>query len=120
MKPIPYSKFQKKYPEGVPLLSNTHSPVYGGEYWKELYVNISHMWLDPAGFPGDKVSKISVPTLVLHGDRDEIIPLEDPLRIYRAIPNAELSIVPNADHMAFISQVEVFSPIMLDFLKRHE
>ena len=113
-------KFQKKFPEFVPILSKTHSSVYGGEYWIELFVNISHMWFDPDGFPGDSVSKISVPTLVLHGDRDENIPLDDPLRIYRAIPNAELSIVPNADHMAFASQVEVFSPIMLDFLKRHE
>jgi pimeloyl-ACP methyl ester carboxylesterase len=78
------------------------------------------MWLDPSEFPSDRVRKISVPTLVLNGDRDEFAPLDDPIRIFQLIPNAELSIIPNADHMAILSQVDVFSKVMLDFLKRHE
>ncbi|MFX1272953.1 MAG: alpha/beta fold hydrolase [Promethearchaeota archaeon] len=113
-------KFRKAFPEFADILSEIHASVYGKEYWKELFVNISHMWLDPDGFPKERVSEISVPTLVLHGDRDEVIPLEDPLRIYRTVPNAELSIIPNADHMAASSQVDTVAPIMVDFLKRHE
>jgi pimeloyl-ACP methyl ester carboxylesterase len=112
--------FRKAFPEFADLMSEMHAPVYGKEYWKELFVNISHMWLDPDGFPKDRVSEISVPSLVLHGDRDEAIPLEDPLRIYRSIPNAELSIIPNADHMAASTNVDAVAPIMLEFLKRHE
>jgi pimeloyl-ACP methyl ester carboxylesterase len=114
-----FEKFHEKFSNFVPLLEEMHS-AHGVEYWKELFVCSSRMWLDPDGFPKDRVKEIPVPTLVLHGDRDEVIPLDDPLRIYQLIANAELSIIPNADHMATSSQVDTVAPIMLDFLKRHE
>ncbi|MHA2208969.1 MAG: alpha/beta fold hydrolase [Candidatus Thorarchaeota archaeon] len=113
---VDISKFEETFPEFLPILNEIH----GAENWKNLFTSISNMWMDPDGFPGERVKKISVPTLILHGDRDEVIPLDDPLRIYRLIPNAELSIIPNADHMAVLSQIDVFSKIMLDFLKRNE
>jgi len=77
------------------------------------------MWTNPDEFPGERLGKISVPTLIFHGDRDGSIPLEDPLRIYRLIPNAELSIIPNANHMTILSEPDAMSNIILDFLKRH-
>jgi pimeloyl-ACP methyl ester carboxylesterase len=117
---VDIDRFNTAFSDFVPILTDMHSSIYGVEYWKELFAISSKMWLDSSGFPGDRVKKITVPTLVLHGDRDEAIPLEDPLRIYRTIPNAELSIIPNADHMAANSQVGVVAPIILDFLKRHE
>lgn len=117
---VDFDKLEKKKPELISLLSGLHSSVYGPDYWKELVIIISKMWLNPDEFPGERVSKISVPTLVLHGDRDEGIPLEDPLRIYRMIPKAELSIIPNADHLTFRLQSDVVSKIILNFIKRHK
>ncbi len=38
-----------------------------------------------ARLPGDRVTKIVDRTLVLHGDRDVAVLLEDHLRIYRLI-----------------------------------
>jgi len=114
-----FDKFHESFSDFVPLLEEMHS-VHGVDYWKELFVASSRMWLDPDGFPKDRVKEIPVPTLVLHGDRDEVIPLDDPLRIYRLVPNAELSIIPNADHMAASANVDAVAPIMLEFLKRHE
>ncbi len=117
---VDFNKYQATFPRFVPILEEIHSSVYGKDYWKELFTNLSKLWMDPNEFPGDRVRKISVPTLILNGDRDEIGPLDDPIRIFRMIPNGELSIIPNADHMAVLSQVDMFSKVMLDFLKRHE
>ena len=116
---VDFEKFEENLPQFPPLLSVLHSSVYGPNYWKELLVNISKMWTNPDEFPGERLGKISVPTLIFHGDRDGSIPLEDPLRIYRLIPNAELSIIPNANHMTILSEPDAMSNIILDFLKRH-
>ena len=116
---VDFDKFQKTYAEFAEAVIDLHSSVYGADYFeKVLFVNISKMWANPEGFPGDKLSKIEDPTLVLQGDRDEAIPLEDSVRIYRLIPNAELAIVPNADHGAVISQADRFADVVIEYSKR--
>ncbi|MHA1823692.1 MAG: alpha/beta fold hydrolase, partial [Promethearchaeota archaeon] len=117
---VDFNKLEEKAPQFPSLLSTLHSSVYGPDYWKELIINISKMWTNPDEFPGERVRKISVPTLIMHGDRDDGIPLEDPLRIYRMIPNGELSIIPNTDHKTFISQIDLVSKVILNFLNRYK
>lgn len=116
---VSFDKFKEEYPDFAKAMPELHSPVYGSDYFVEgLFVNISKMWFNPQEFPGDRLSKITDPTLVLHGDRDEVISLEDPIRIYRMIPNAELAIIPGTDHGASISQPERIAGIILDYLGR--
>jgi pimeloyl-ACP methyl ester carboxylesterase len=45
--------------------------------------------------------KISMPALVLLGDRDEFFSVEDAVALYRKTPNAEITIVPGAKHSFF-------------------
>jgi len=45
-----------------------------------------------------KAKKITAPTLIVHGDKDSIVPLEQSLKLNKAIPNSELKIVKGADH----------------------
>ena len=57
--------------------------------------------------------------LILIGDRDQFIPVEDVVAMYRLIPNAELAVVPNADHSFPRTNVKMFADTVLEFLKRH-
>ena len=57
--------------------------------------------------------------LILIGDRDQFIPVEDAFAMYRLIPNAELAVVPNADHSFPRTSVDMFTGTVLEFLKRH-
>ncbi|WP_442806394.1 alpha/beta fold hydrolase [Streptomyces sp. NBC_01317] len=43
------------------------------------------------------------PTLVANGDNDRVVPTENSYRLARLIPNAKLSIYPDAGH-GFLSQ----------------
>ena len=43
--------------------------------------------------------RITAPTLVLIGDRDETITVEDAVALYRLIPGAELGVLPAASHL---------------------
>lgn len=116
---VEFNTIKEVYPEFIEAAIGLHSSVYGADYFeKVLLVNISKMWTNPKEFLGEKISRIQEPTLVIQGDRDEAIPLEDPVRIYRLIPNAELAIVPGADHMSCISQPERITGIILDYVKR--
>lgn len=118
---VDVNKLREAYSEFADAIIGLHSSVYGTDYFENvLFVNISKMWANPEEFPGDRLTKIVDPTLVLHGDRDEAIPLEDPVRIYRAIPNAELAIIPDADHGVVISQAERITKVVIDYAERIE
>ncbi|MEJ5963770.1 alpha/beta fold hydrolase [Pedobacter immunditicola] len=45
---------------------------------------------------------IHCPVLIMAGERDENAPLETVIAAYKMIPNAQLSIIPNAPHPAFL------------------
>jgi pimeloyl-ACP methyl ester carboxylesterase len=45
-----------------------------------------------------EIHQLRIPTLVITGDRDETIPLWHSQTYAREIPNAQLALIPNADH----------------------
>lgn len=49
-------------------------------------------------FTAESLSRITAKTMIVHGDRDPLYPVELALELYRAIPNASLWVVPNAGH----------------------
>ncbi|WSJ44724.1 alpha/beta hydrolase [Streptomyces sp. NBC_01317] len=50
-----------------------------------------------------RLAHIVQPTLVANGDNDRVVPTENSYRLARLIPNAKLSIYPDAGH-GFLSQ----------------
>ncbi|MDH3458163.1 MAG: alpha/beta hydrolase [Gemmatimonadota bacterium] len=47
------------------------------------------------------IRDIEVPTLIVHGDRDDLYPVAMAVELYELLPNAELWIMPGVDHGAF-------------------
>ena len=84
--------------------------------WEKLATQISTMWWTPLGYTADDFQKVKTPTLILIGDRDQIIPVEEAVEMYRFIPGSELAIVPNANHGLPMARAELFTTIVLDFL----
>jgi pimeloyl-ACP methyl ester carboxylesterase len=65
---------------------------------------------------GPLLPQIMVPTLVITGDEDEIIPVEESRRMAGAIPGATLVIVPRAGHLANLEQPDAFNAALSTFL----
>lgn len=63
------------------------------------------------------LEQIQQPVLVISGDRDAIT-LEHTLRIFHALPNAELCVLPGTDHATFSHRSEWLNPIIGEFLDR--
>lgn len=64
----------------------------------------------------DRLAEILVPALVLVGEEDRGQPPARSREIARALPNADLVIVPEAGHLSALEQPEVVSETMRDFL----
>ncbi len=63
------------------------------------------------------LEKITAPVLVISGDRDAIT-LEHTLKIFHALPDAELCVLPGTDHATFSGRSEWLNPIIGAFLDR--
>ena len=59
---------------------------------------------------------IAVPTLVLHGDSDDLIPLPDGLRLAAGIPGAQLRVYQGTGHMPQLERREEFLADVRGFL----
>lgn len=67
----------------------------------------------------DALPSITAPTLVIHGDSDEINPTANAYLLAERIPGAEIYIVKGGRHGYFIEFREEASHVVLDFLRRH-
>jgi len=59
---------------------------------------------------------IDTPTRIIWGDRDQFLPIELAVEVYRALPNAQLAIIPNAGHFVTRTHEAQFRQIVTDFL----
>lgn len=110
------ARFAREHPEWAAWLEQT----YGPDDWKRLLTQIKPMWATPLNYTPDDFAQVVAPTLVLLGDRDGIVTMEEAVEMYGLLPTAELAVIPGADHSAFFSaKVTSFQSVMLDFLARH-
>jgi len=64
---------------------------------------------------GDALDRLDVPTLVVSGDTDRVIPAEAARRMAARIADAELLLLPAAGHMAFMEEHERFNAAVARF-----
>jgi pimeloyl-ACP methyl ester carboxylesterase len=64
------------------------------------------------------LQQLTLPTLVLHGDADAIVPLAGSgQRTHRAVPHSQLVVVPGAPHGLNLSHAQAFNDALLQFLR---
>lgn len=68
------------------------------ELAREIYPFVPAFLLRYPLETAERAKAIKGPILLLHGDRDSLIPLRHSERIAAALPNAKLQVVPGADH----------------------
>lgn len=64
-----------------------------------------------------RIGAIGVPTLVIVGENDPGTPPAMSATIAATIPGARLEIIPSASHLSCIEQPEIFSRLVIDFLR---
>ena len=66
----------------------------------------------------ERLSQIQAPTLVIHGETDELVPPENGRMLAELIPGAKLTLLANASHIFPTDQPETSHQVMLDFLNK--
>jgi non-heme chloroperoxidase len=66
----------------------------------------------------EDLKKIEVPTLVLHGDADQIVPIADSAYLSsKTVKNATLKVIPGAPHGMCTTRADEINETLLEFLK---
>lgn len=64
------------------------------------------------------LAQIAVPTLVITGDEDELIPATESRTIAAAVPGATLVVIPGAGHLSNMEQPDAFNTALNAFLTK--
>lgn len=68
----------------------------------------------------DDLPRIDVPTLIIHGDADRLLPLESTAaRLPKLIKNSQLVVIPGGPHAINWTHADQVNPVLLDFLKEN-
>jgi pimeloyl-ACP methyl ester carboxylesterase len=114
---VDLDQMQRDNPQWLDQMRTLHVGNGESDYWRELLRQISHLWYSWQDYHLDQLRDIASPTLIYLGDRDELNELDQAVEMYHALPNAELAIIPHANH--FIAFDQLRNPLVLEFLERH-
>lgn len=113
---INFEQAEKNIPQLINQWQTEH--VQSPSHWKELVTQLSFGMLNPTLPAEDDLKQITLPTLIIWGDRDQFLPVENAIELYRLIPSSQLAIVPNADHFVSRIRVELFAQLVEEFISQ--
>lgn len=103
-------------PKAVESWRSLHAPQ-GDGHWRKLLLALSHVARNPLPYDTSDLAGIRTRALVFLGDRDQFIPVEQAVEMYRAIPMASLAIVPGADHFLRRDETTLLQLLLPFFLE---
>ena len=66
-----------------------------------------------------RISELRIPTLVISGDADQIVPPQNSRNLAARIPDAQLSLIEGGSHLFFLEQPREFNAVLEKFLRAH-
>jgi pimeloyl-ACP methyl ester carboxylesterase len=88
---------QQKVPQFASVLAERHQPAD----WKEVLRQTAHMLagLGQQNVLGpEDLKAITCPCLLMLGDRDKMVTLEETVAVYHQLPHGQLAVLPNTPH----------------------
>ena len=107
---------EEKIPSLVQELSERHAP----NSWKEVVHKTAHLLtsLGKENLLSEEVYKtIHTPVMLMLGDRDKMVSIEETVNVYRQLTDARFSVLPGTPHAIEAVDWSLVVPILLRFLK---
>jgi len=89
----------------------------GRDHWPVVVAKAAALHREEPAFTEADLGRLDARTLVMVAD-DDIITLEHTIDLYRAIPNAELAVVPGTSHFLLQEKPAACNAIIVDFLTK--
>ncbi len=90
-------KIQQKVPHFADMLAQRHAPQDWKKVMHKTAEMMHHLGMQPA-LTAEQLAQVQIPVLVSVGDRDNMVTLEETIGAYRALPNAQLLVLPDTRH----------------------
>lgn len=107
---------QEKVPAFAAQLQQRHAPVD----WLAILDKTTELLLNLGNnntLQLDDYSSITTPGLLLLGDRDKMVTLDETLAVYKQLPNAQLGILPGTPHIFEQVNLSLLAYLIKSFLK---
>jgi pimeloyl-ACP methyl ester carboxylesterase len=107
---------ERKIPKFAVQLHQRHQPAD----WKIVLQKTAAMLLDIGKNPpltAEVLARISAPVLLLIGDRDKMVTLEETVNVFRLLTSGQLGVMPSTQHPIETVDVEQLSSLMIKFLQ---
>ena len=103
--------FAQRHPEAIDEFVQIarHRPMHVDAYLRQLEACRAH---DVAG----RLGEIGAPTLIVHGDVDPLVPLQNGLHLAEQIAGARLIVYEGVGHIPEVEAEERFNADLIEFL----
>jgi pimeloyl-ACP methyl ester carboxylesterase len=81
------------------LMKADHDSAQGAGHWKTVIARTFDRVTRPHGYTAENLNAITVPTLILTGDRDPFCTIEEGAAAYRALPTGAFAVLPDTGHL---------------------
>lgn len=85
--------------------------------WKRMMTEFDEMWYQHEYFPKSVLKSISIPILIVLGDRDDIV-AEHGLDMHRQIKNSQFCVLPNTTHEVFTERPQLIAEVAFEFFEK--
>ena len=86
--------------------------------FEAFVTQIAQMWATQPDYKPEQLAKITTPVAISDGEHDEAIRQEHNVEMSKAIPGAELIILPGASHFAFWQKPNEFNAAVVEYLAK--
>jgi pimeloyl-ACP methyl ester carboxylesterase len=81
------------------LMKADHDSAQGPGHWKTVVARTFDRVTEPHGYTVENLKAITVPALILTGDRDPFCTIEEGAAAYRALPAGAFAVLPDTGHL---------------------
>ena len=111
--PLTPELMQKQVPD---LVAARKAIMAKPELWESLIRELEQMYRAPVYVRQDEIRRISIPTLIMAGDRDYYNSLSSIVDTFHLLPKGELALIPGCDHVVLDCKPALVISIVTSFL----
>lgn len=109
------ARVAREDPAWAATLAHRHDPGQGEGAWRRLLPAIAReVAVQRLPAPAD-LRRVDAPALVVVGDRDPFVPVDQALALRRALPDGRLLVVPDCGHEALLRRPEIVTAALGTF-----
>lgn len=86
------------------------------ENYARMFPAPRQRWVEAMANPEADIATLEHPSLILHGQEDQVIPVSNAYRLFETLPNAELHLFRGCGHWTQIEKTRRFNTLLAGFL----